>query len=206
MKTIPSLVRGTGRLIPSYGPRVIAAVDIGSVKTACMIAEWNPGKKSVDADVRLGLRILGFGQTVSRGVKAGSICDVGEAERSVRLAVDAAERMARTTVRSVYVNVTGGKPMTRVATGAVKTATGVVSQQDVDAAVAQAVAQVDIGKQRVLHLLPVCFQLDGVEAVQAPLGMHGNVIATSVAVVTMDEAPLNNLRMVIEQSHLQACP
>jgi cell division protein FtsA len=45
--------------------------------------------------------------------------------------------------------------------------------------------------------------LDGVESVQAPLGMHGEVLAVDVAVVTMETAPLNNLRMAIERSHLQ---
>ena len=80
MKSIPSLVRGQGRLMASLAPQVIASVDIGSVKTACLIAEWNPGKKATDGDVRPGLKILGHGQTVSRGVKSGAIADIAEAE------------------------------------------------------------------------------------------------------------------------------
>ena len=58
MKSIPSLVRGQGRLMASFAPQVIAAVDVGSSKTVCLIAEWSPGKKSVDIDTRNGLRIL----------------------------------------------------------------------------------------------------------------------------------------------------
>jgi cell division protein FtsA len=202
MKTIPSLVRGQGRLMSSLVPQVIAAVDIGSVKTACLIAEWSPGKKSVDIDIRNGLKILGFGQTVSRGVKSGSIADIAETERSIRLAVDAAERMARTTIRSVYVNVSGGRPTTHISSASVKTQTGVVAQSDIDTAVSQAVSTADIGKRHVLHLLPACYGLDGVESTQAPIGMHGEVVAAGIAVVTMDQAPLNNLRMAVERSHL----
>ncbi len=202
MKSIPSLVRGQGRLMASLVPQVIAAVDIGSVKTACLIAEWNPGKKSVDIDIRYGLKILGFGQTVSRGIKSGSIADISECERSIRLAVDAAERMARTTIRSVYVNVSGGRPATVMSTAAVKTQTGVVSQSDVDTVISQAVGTADIGKRHVLHLLPACYGVDGVESTKAPIGMHGDVVSAGIAIVTMDAAPLNNLRMAVERSHL----
>jgi cell division protein FtsA len=202
MKSIPSLVRGQGRLMASLVPQIVAAVDIGSVKTACLIAEWSPGKKSADIDTRNGLKILGFGQTISRGVKSGNISDIGEAERSIRLAVDAAERMARTTIRSVHVNVSGGRPTTAVSTAAVRTENGVVCQADVDAVISSALSGASLGKRHILHLLPVCYGLDGVESVQAPLGMHGDVISTGVAVVTMEAAPLNNLRMAVERSHL----
>ena len=47
---------------------------------------------------------------ISRGVKAGAIIDVDEAERAIRLAVDAAERMAQRTISQVWVNVSGGRP------------------------------------------------------------------------------------------------
>jgi cell division protein FtsA len=202
MKSIPSLVRGQGRLISALAPSIIAAVDIGSVKTACLIAEWSPGKKSVDIDIRNGLKILGFGQTVSRGVKAGAIADIGETERSIRLAVDAAERMAGSTIRTVHVNVSGGRPTTAVSSAAIKIENGVVTQADVDAAISMAISKADVGKRHVLHLLPVSYGLDGVETLQAPVGMHGNALKVDIAVVTMEPAPLHNLRMAVERSHL----
>jgi cell division protein FtsA len=202
MKSIPSFVRGQGRLIANLAPRIVATVDVGSVKTACLIAEWAPGKKSVELDTRNGLKVIGFGQTVSRGVKSGAVADIAEVERSIRLAVDAAERMARTTIRSVYVNISGGRPATAMSAATVKIEGGVVAQSDVDAAVSMAVGQADIGKRHVLHLLPVSFTLDGVEMPRAPLGMHGEILRADVAVVTMEPAALNNLRMAVEASHL----
>jgi cell division protein FtsA len=202
MKSIPSLVRGQGRLMASLSPRIVAAVDIGSVKTACMIAECSSGKKSTELDPRHGVKILGFGQTVSRGVKSGAIADVVEAERAIRLAVDAAERMARTTIKSIHVNITGGRPTTVISSAHVRLATGVVTQQDVDTAIAHAVSQADVGRRHVLHLLPLSFSLDGVSAPQPPIGMHGSVLAANISVVTMDAAPLQNLRIAVERCHL----
>jgi cell division protein FtsA len=202
MKSIPSIVRGPGRLATVLGPQIIAAVDVGSVKTACLIAEWSPNKKSVETDKRNGLRILGFGQTVSRGMRGGCVADVAEAERSIRLAVDAAERTAKTTVRSVHVNILGGRPTTSIAKAAVKCEAGVVTQADVDLAVSTAVTRAPIGKRHVLHLLPAGYALDGVASTVAPVGLHGDTLEATIAVVTVDRAPLINLRMAIERSHL----
>jgi cell division protein FtsA len=202
MKSIPSIVKGQTRLISPLGPQVVAAVDVGSVKTACLIAEWNPAKKSVEIDTRHGLKILGFGQTVSRGVKSGAVADIAETERSIRVAVDTAERMARTSVKSVHVNVSGGRPRTTVSSASASVSQGVCTQQDIDAAIAAAVAHADIGKRHVLHLLPASYALDGVASQQPPLGMHGETVAADIAVVTMERAPLNNLRIAVESSHL----
>ena len=202
MKTIPSLVRGQGRIMSTFSPQVMAAIDLGSSKTVCLIAEWNPGKKSAEFDARNGLKILGFGQTVSRGIRSGAVANVSEAERSIRIAVDAAERMAKTMVKSIHVNVSGGRPSTILTSASIKTETGTVSQDDVDAAVSLAVGRLDIGRRHVLHLLPVSFMLDGVVTPQAPIGMLGETIAAEIAVVTMNFAALGNLRMAIEGSHL----
>lgn len=202
MKSIPSLVLGQSRLKATIGPQIVAALDIGSVKTACIIAEWSPHKKAVDIDTRHGLKILGFGQTSSRGVKAGAIANIVEAERSIRLAVDNAERTARTTIRSVHVNVSGGKPRTALSLGSANTDNGIVSTADIDSAISTALAQSDIGKRHVLHLLPASFGVDGTETTEPPLGMHGEKLSVDLAVVTMDRPPLQNLRMAIERSHL----
>jgi cell division protein FtsA len=202
MKAIPSIIRGKGRILSGSAPQIVAAVDVGSVKTACLIAEWSPAKQASGLDTRQSLKVLGFGQTVSRGVKAGGIADIAETERSIRVAVDSAERMAKTTIRKAYVNVSGGKPTTVVSRAAVKTENGLVSQVDVDSCITDAVGSVDVGKRHVLHLLPAAYVLDGVETPHAPVGMHGETLGADIAVVTMDAAPMHNLRMAVERSHL----
>jgi cell division protein FtsA len=100
------------------------------------------------------------------------------------------------------VNVSGGRPTTVVVSAAVKTENGIVSQADLDSAVSNAVAKAEIGKRHVLHLLPASFAIDGVETRQPPLGMHGETVSANIAVVTMEAAPLGNLRMAVERSHL----
>ena len=86
-------------------PRVIAALDIGSSKVCCFVAR---------PDGHGGARVIGIGHQVSRGLRAGAVVDMEAAEESVRAAVDAAERMAGETVKSVYVNLSGGKPGSQI--------------------------------------------------------------------------------------------
>ena len=78
---------------------VISALDVGSSKVTCFIAE----NDSVN-----GLRVLGIGHHASNGVKAGNIVDMDSAETAVRAAVTGAEEMAEKTVHKITVNMSAG--------------------------------------------------------------------------------------------------
>jgi cell division protein FtsA len=73
----------------------VAAIDIGTSKVVCLIARLEP-KPPQDVLRRRshGVRVLGFGHTAARGMKAGHVIDLAAAEQMVRHAIDAAERMA----------------------------------------------------------------------------------------------------------------
>lgn len=193
--------RSKGRdVVAASGP--VAVLDLGSTKISCIIAE--PSERFAQGqDYRNALRVTGLGTTLSRGIRNGSISNVEEAERAIRLAVDAAERSARQNVRSVHVNVSGGRPASLAATAHVKTQTGVVSPRDIEHAVSAAVGKADIGKRHVLHLNPVGYSLDGVSAERPPLGMHGEVLGVEVGIVTVDAAHLRNLTLAVERAHLK---
>ena len=82
----------------------IAALDVGSSKIACLIAE------NIEDDSANGLiRITGFGHQVSAGINAGQVVDMRAAEDSIRAAVDAAERMAGIEVRRVIVGISANR-------------------------------------------------------------------------------------------------
>jgi cell division protein FtsA len=179
---------------------VLAALDVGSSKITCVIAEAFAPRNRVTASQ--SLRVLGVGHQLSRGIKAGSIVDVDQAERAIRLAVDAAERMAQRSIGEVFVNVSGGKPRSFCHAGTVNLPSGVVAPRDVDKAVAAAISGADVKRRAVLHLAPSAYVLDGARGSNAPIGMHGEKLSVEIGVVTVDTAHLRNLEMVIEQAHL----
>jgi cell division protein FtsA len=79
---------------------VIAALDVGTTKTCCLIARVGDE----------GLKVVGAGHQLSQGMKGGSVVDMEAVETSIRAAVDGAERMAGATIDEVFVAPSGGRP------------------------------------------------------------------------------------------------
>jgi cell division protein FtsA len=191
--------RGTG----SEKRSVIAALDIGSSKISCVIAETvAPRHKMPGGTERMSLKVLGLGHQASRGVRGGAIVNVDEAERAIRLAVDAAERMAQIAISEVYVNVSGGRPQSTCYTGQCPVRGNAVSPRDLDTVISSALTQINPARRTVIHLAPIQYQLDDAKGVSAPLGMHGENLSVELGVVTAESAHLRNLALAVERAHL----
>lgn len=182
---------------------VVAALDVGSTKISCVIAEVQPTRNRLPGvGAPPQLKVLGLGHQAARGIKAGAITNMDEAERAIRLAVDAAERMAQTTISEVHVAVAGGHPQSRAFSASVKTQTGVVSPRDRDAVIAAALARADARGRHIMSLAPSYFTLDGGRLTGEPLGLCGAVLGVEVGLVTVDPAPVRNLATAIGRAHL----
>jgi hypothetical protein len=84
---------------------VVAGLDIGTSKIACLIARLEPqGPQDVLRRRSHGVRILGFAHTAASGMKAGSVVDLVEAEEMARQAIAIAENMAGVQLESVVVS------------------------------------------------------------------------------------------------------
>ena len=89
---------------------VVAGLDIGTSKIACMIARLAPlAPQDVLRRLSHGVRILGFAHTAASGMKAGGVVDLVEVEEMVRQAIDIAESMAKVQLESVVVSLSGGR-------------------------------------------------------------------------------------------------
>ncbi len=189
--------RGTGAR-PTY----LAALDIGSTKISCLIARVM-GRRSRPGDLASGrLQIVGVGHTGARGIRGGCVVDLDAAEQSVRLAVDAAERMANVTVESVFVNVSGGRPMCHSYVAQTGVRGPGVDREDVARVVHMARAAVDPGNRTIIHTAPVDFTLDGNRGIRRPEGMFGEALGVDLNVITVDPGPMRNLAICVERCHL----
>jgi cell division protein FtsA len=176
----------------------VAALDIGSTKISCMIASAMRGAKSDLVD----LRVKGYGTTAARGIRSGSVSNIEEAERAIRLAVDAAERMAGASIDEVYVGVSGGKPRSVHYQGMTKLAAATVQQGDVDRAVSLALSKAAVGARTVLKLTPLRYVLDGIPGEHAPIGLRGRNLVVEVSLLTIETPFLQNLSDAIDRAHL----
>ena len=173
---------------------IIAALDVGSNKVCCFIAR---------ADGSAGIRVIGIGHQVSRGMRSGVVTDMEAAEASIRAAVDAAERMASETVQGVYANVTSGPLNSRTLTAEIDIAGHAVNDGDVRRVLLQSKARIGKGEGDILHALPVAHIVDGSRGVRDPRGMFGDRLGVQLHVLAAAPGPIRNLRTVIERCHLE---
>src|SRR3974390_258929 len=120
------------RPTPHKRTALVASLDIGTSKIACMIARLRPCPPSDAFRGRShAAELIGYSQIQSRGLKGGSVVDLGECEQAVRHAVSLAERMAKVRVESVLLSVSGGRLQGHMIEAATDIRGGAVTAADV---------------------------------------------------------------------------
>lgn len=178
----------------------IGVLDIGTSKIVCLIASVEPHGAEHGGVPRAN--VLGIGHQRSRGVKAGVITDLDEAEAAVRMAVGQAERMAGITLDAVYVAVSCGRLKSRLFSANADVESGVVGAGDIARTMAGGRAFAERDGRTLVHLNRLGFRLDRTMPVRDPRGMAARELSADLHAVTADDAPVRNLLMVVERCHL----
>src|ERR1700758_653061 len=183
---------------------LVASLDVGTSKIACMIARLKRCPTS-DAFRRRShaAELIGYSQIQSRGVKAGAVVDLNECEQAVRQAVSLAERMAKVRVESVLVSVSGGRLQGQRIEATTDIRGGAVTAADVARVTSTGMHHATAIGRTVLHALPVSYSLDGVKGVRDPRGMLARQFGVDMNVVTTDATVAKNLMLVVERCHLK---
>ncbi|MDQ2065031.1 cell division protein FtsA [Xinfangfangia sp. CPCC 101601] len=187
---------------------VIAILDVGSSKIACLILRFDGDHRLSDDGVgsmagQSQFRIIGAATTRSRGVRFGEIAVMNETERAIRTAVQAAQKMANVRVDHVIASFSGAEPRSYGLAGEWDLADSVVTEQDV-ARVLSACDVPDLGPGReVLHAQPVNFALDHRSGLGDPRGQIGHRLACDMHLLSVDGAAIQNLLYCIQRCDLE---
>ena len=182
---------------------LVASLDIGTSKIACMIARLKPCPPNEALRGRShAVELIGYSQIQSRGVKAGAVVDLAECEQAVRQAVALAERMAKVRVESVLLSVSGGRLHGQLVEAAADIHGGSVTADDVTRVTSTGMRHATGEGRTVLHALPVGYALDGVKGIRDPRGMVARQFGVDMNVVTADATVARNLMLVVERCHL----
>jgi cell division protein FtsA len=173
---------------------LIAAVDVGSSKICCFIAKLaEDGKPSV----------VGIGHQISRGVRAGAIVDMEQAEMAVLSTVHAAEQMAEDTISDVVINLSGGYPASQTIGVEVPLSGREIGDHDLQRVLMQG-AQINGGvERRLIHSIPVGYSIDGSRGIRDPRGMFGDRLGVDMHVVTAAAGAVRNLTNCVSRCHLE---
>ncbi|MGC6512025.1 MAG: cell division protein FtsA [Parvibaculales bacterium] len=175
----------------------VAVLDIGTSKISCFVAvEMDAGENRV-------MHIKGVGYSLANGIRAGMVMDMEAAENSIRAAVEAAERMAETTVERVLVGISSSE-LQSLTYNVNEPLNGHAVDDDILAGVLQQARDKCVTDQvELLHAIPVSYKIDDSPAVQDPRGMHGEMLKVTTHVMTVPVTPVRNLLLCIEKCHLE---
>jgi len=172
---------------------LIAALDIGTTKIACLIARQKEAG---------GLEVVGIGHQLSRGIKSGTITDISEAETSIVAAVHAAEQMVGETIEEVMVSIGGSPTKSRNVAVELDVLAEGVSDQDIADLIHEGCQSIEESGQEIIHCFPTHYVLDGQRHIRDPRGMIGKVLGSELQVVTAKSVALRNLSNCLARCHL----
>ena len=188
---------------------VIAVLDVGSAKIGCLVLRFDGGTYRNDQEGvgpmagQSGFRVIGSATTRSRGVGFGEIYSMPEVERAIRTALQSAQKLANVRVDHVIACFSGGRPRSYGLEGEVTVENPTVSEQDI-ARVLSSCDVPDYGAGRdVLHAQPVNFALDHRSGLTDPRGQSGEVLATDVHMLTVDEKVIRDLAYCVKRCDLE---
>jgi cell division protein FtsA len=182
---------------------LIAALDVGTSKIACLIARLQPQAPG-DAFRRRShsIDVLGISHTSARGMKAGAVIDLAAAEAAIRQAVDLAERAARMQLEAVVVSVSAGRLGSELMSASVDVAGKTVSDRDIARVLSVGSRHSARAGRLVLHSLPIGYALDDAKCIRDPRGMIGRRFGIDMHVAAADVFVVRNLMLAIERCHL----
>jgi cell division protein FtsA len=174
---------------------VMAALDIGSSKITCMIARR--------ADATNGEpRVAGAGAQATKGVRAGAVVDLDGLERSIRLAVEQAERAADLRITDVVLGVAGPDLRSDIVRAKLPMGGREVTAQHVRDVRVAALEGFQPQGREVLHSAALGFSVDGTAGIKDPRGMFAETLTASFLVVSAPTAGLRNIVQCVSRSHL----
>src|SRR5216117_1866855 len=154
---------------------LMIGLEIGTSKICVVVGESRP-----DGTVK----ILGVGQTPSRGVRKGEIVDFETAMKCVHEAVVDAEQKSDVMIRSVYVSVAGAHIQSFNNRGCVLLQDErEIDEQDIDEVKVNA-REVSIPAQNAfLHTIIQHYHVDGQDGVLNPIGMSGQKLEADFHII-----------------------
>ena len=174
---------------------VIVGLDIGTSKVLAVVAEVNDNDE---------LEVLGVGQHPSRGLRKGVVANIDSTVQSIQLAIEDAELTAECRISSVYAGIAGAhiNSMNSHGVAAIKNRDE-VGAEDVERVLEAAQAQAIPNDQRVLHILPQDFIIDGQEGIREPIGMSGVRLEAKVHIITGAVSAAQNIVKCITRCGLE---
>ena len=170
---------------------LVAAIDIGTFRTRAAIGRFTSDGK---------LEIVAVGDTLTQGVRNGVVVNIDEAALSIRTVISSLEKSLNLRVQKIFAGISGQKINNRQATGYRMTENGEVTQAVINSLIDEAQRYSSGPGEKVYHLIPQEFIVDGERNVSNPVGMAGRRVDAAFTVISAAESYELNLKRSIEKA------
>ncbi|MEO7877486.1 MAG: cell division protein FtsA [Dokdonella sp.] len=173
---------------------LIVGLDIGTSKVVALV-----GEIGLDGSIE----VVGLGSHPSRGLKKGVVVNIESTVQSIQRAVEEAELMAGCEIHSVFAGIAGSHVRSLNSHGVVAIRDREVSEIDVTHVIDAAKAVAIPADQRILHVLPQEYIIDGQEGIRDPIGMSGVRLEAKVHIVTGADSAAQNIIKCVQRCGLK---
>lgn len=174
---------------------LIVGLDIGTSKVVSIVAE-------VSADNEI--EIIGLGSCRSRGLKKGVVVNIESTVQTIQSAIQEAELMAGCNIHAVFTGIAGNHIRSLNSHGIVAIRDNEVTAGDIERVIDAARAVAIPADQKILHIIPRDFIIDGQEGIKEPIGMSGVRLEAKVHIVTGSVSAAQNIIKCVRRCGLEA--
>lgn len=169
-------------------------IDVGSQTTRVIVGEFLKGEKNP--------KIIGAGEVATLGMRHGYITNFDETVRSIRQAIEAAEKTSGVKVKRAYISASDVTLRGETSTGVaiISKADGEVTALDVNKALADCEDNLNLNNKKVIQVAPFAYRLDGKEVLGRLEGMRGNKLEVKALFVTYSAVHLEDLIAAVAEA------
>ncbi|MEI7829887.1 MAG: cell division protein FtsA [Prolixibacteraceae bacterium] len=168
-----------------------AAIDIGTSHTRAILGRFTSDNK---------LDVLAFGEVPTQGVRNGVVVNIDEAAESIRKAVAILERATNLSVKKLYAGISGQKIGNRPYSCYRMTEGNEVTQAIVKGLTEEARRHSVQNGEKIYHLVPTEYMVDGEREINKPVGIAGRRIDATFNIILASDNYEKNLSRAIEKA------
>jgi len=183
--------RGGNRKIDE---RLVVGLDIGTSKVLAIVGEISPTGE---------IEIIGVGHHPARGLRKGVVANIESTVQSIQRAIEEAELMAGCQIYSVFAGIAGAHINSFNSHGVVAIRDKEVGMSDMERVIEAARALAIPNDQKILHILPQDFVIDGQDGIREPIGMSGVRLEAKVHIITGAVSAAQNITKCIRRCGLE---
>ena len=181
-------------MLKNTDKHLIVGLDIGTSKVVAIIGEL------VDDNQ---VEIIGLGSHRSQGMKKGVVINIESTVHSIKRAIEDAELMSGCDINSVYAGIAGNHISSLNSSAHVAIRDKEVSEGDMNRVIDSASAVQIPADQKILHILPQEFIIDGQDGIKEPIGMSGVRLEAKVHIVTSSESAQANISRCVRRCGIE---